>query len=103
MRLTTLTILGQPRNSRELIIRLLADTPFMSFGQLYRAVRKSGFPMSKQALHRGLQALIKDGQVIRKEWGVYTISPNWIKIMRGFCDIVERHCLAAKNDKELIL
>jgi hypothetical protein len=102
MKLPTLSAFGQPRNSREGIIWVLADRPFLRFQQLHRAVRRLlGRRISTQGLFKLLTELIDDGQIKRFSRGLYGINPAWITQLRAFCEVMERNCYAGETDEEV--
>jgi len=102
MKLPTLSPFGQPRNSREGIIWVLADRPFLRFRQLHRAVRHLlGRGLSMQALLKALNELMAEGQVKKFRRGLYGINPAWITQLRGFCEVMERNCYAGETDEEV--
>ena len=101
MRLTTLSPFGQPRNTRELVVRVLAERPSLTFRQLQNAVRNLGRPMSSQALYKHLRSLMEDGQVERVAQGAYRIRPRWIEDLRNFCRAMARNYRAHKIYEEI--
>ena len=96
MRLTTLSPFGQPRNTRELIVQLLAARPSLTLRQLRNGVRNLGRPMSSQALWKHLRCLMEDGQVERAAHGEYRINPAWVRDLRKLCDVLEANCEAGR-------
>ncbi len=101
MRLTTLSPFGQPRNTRELVVRVLAERPSLTFRQLQNAVRNLGRPMSSQALYKHLHRLMEDGQVERVAQGTYRINAAWIRQLRAWCRVTERNYRAHKIYEEI--
>jgi len=103
MRLLTLSPFGQPRNSRECIIWVLADRHFLTFRQMHRAVgRLLGRRLSYQGLYKAVNELIADGQIKKFSRGVYGINPVWITGLRAFCEVMERNYHATEIDEEVI-
>ena len=91
MRLLTMSMFGEPYGVRDLILMFLAERSSMTFRKLHRAIRRSGACVSYQAVYKQLQRLIEEGEVIRCNHVEYSINPEWIEALRGFCDIMERN------------
>ncbi len=103
MKLLTISPFGQPRNSREGIIWVLADRPFLRFQQLHRAVvRLLGRRLSSQSLFKLVNELTAEGQIRKFGRGVYGINPEWITEVRAFLDVIERNSYAAEADEGVI-
>ena len=98
MRLTTLSLFGNPHNTRELLVWGVADRPFMTMRQMRNFLKDVGSNMSFQAVCKQVKLLIEDGQVKRLENGVYCINPAWIEALRGFCDVMERRLSGIERD-----
>jgi len=91
MELTTLNPLGEPRNTRERIVWLLANRQVMTFGQLRRAVPRTGGCISGQGLYKHLRVLIEDGLVEKQAHSEYAIRLDWVRSLRRLCDDIERN------------
>ena len=91
MKLLTMSMLGEPHGVRDLILMFLAERPYMTSRKLHRTIRRSGASVSYQAVYKQLKRLVEEGEVIRCNHVEYSINPEWIEALRGFCDIMERN------------
>ena len=91
MKLTTLNPLGEPRNTRERIVWLLANRQVMTFRQLRSAARSSPDSISAQGVYKHLRLLIEDGLVEKQAHSEYAIRLDWVRSLRRLCDDIEHN------------
>ena len=102
MKPPTFSPFGQPRDSRECVIWVLADRPLLRLRRLHRAVlRMLGRRLSSQGLFKLLAEMTAEGQIKKFSRGVYGINPEWITQVRAFLDVIERNSYAAEADEEV--
>jgi len=101
MKLPTLSPLGQPRSSAELVVWALANRPVMTLRQLRSVIRQSR-GISHQGVWKLLHGLMEDGVVTKVIDGKYSLSRQWIRDLRRFCAIAELNQQAFEIDEEVI-
>lgn len=79
----TVPLAEKPKTVKDAIISFLAQEWPVSAKKLYNKVRKAGFEVSYQAVHKSLKELLGEGIVERGE-NDYQLNKHWIRGVKKF-------------------
>jgi len=75
------------KNVREAIIMVLSKAWPLTARKIYNNIRKDGFSITYQAVHKVLKEMVGD-EILLKEGTAYSIRPDWLENKKKYYDII---------------